>query len=52
MTLTTGTDIYTTSQLLGHTGVEITQIYGKIVDTKKQQAVFLIDGLFDKELYS
>jgi integrase len=52
MTLTTGTDLYTTSQLLGHSDIETTQVYGKIVDTKKQQAVFLIDELFDEELYS
>jgi integrase len=52
MTLTTGTDLYTTSQLLGHSDVVTTQVYGKIVDTKKQQAVFMIDELFDKELYS
>jgi site-specific recombinase XerD len=52
MTLTTGTDLYTTSQLLGHSDIETTQVYGKIVDAKKRQAVFLIDELFDEELYS
>jgi integrase len=51
MTLTTGTDLYTTSRLLGHTNVETTQVYGKIVDSKKQQAVFMVDKLFDPELY-
>lgn len=47
MTLTTGADIYTTSELLGHSDVETTQIYGKIVDSKKKHAVYLIDRLFD-----
>lgn len=51
MTLTSGTDLYTTSRLLGHADVVTTQVYGKIVDSKKQQAVFLIDQLFDPELY-
>jgi integrase len=51
MTLTTGTDLYTTSRLLGHSSVETTQVYGKIIDSKKQKAVFLIDKLFDSELY-
>ncbi len=47
MTLTMGADIYTTSELLGHSDVETTQVYGKIIDTKKNHAVYLIDRLFD-----
>ena len=47
MELTMGADIYTTSQLLGHTDVETTQVYAKIIDTKKERAVYLIDRLFD-----
>lgn len=47
MTLTTGSDLYTTSELLGHSDVETTQIYGKIVDSKKKHDVYLIDRLFD-----
>lgn len=39
MLLTAGIDLYTTSKLLGHTSVAATQIYAKIVDEKKRQAV-------------
>ena len=37
--LTLGTDIYTLSKLLGHKELRTTQIYGKIVDKKKLEAV-------------
>lgn len=37
--LTLGTDIYTVSKLLGHRELKTTQIYAKIVDSKKQEAV-------------
>ena len=47
MELTMGADIYTTSQLLGHADVETTQVYAKIIDAKKERAVYLIDRLFD-----
>ena len=36
--LANGTDIYTISKMLGHTKVETTQIYTKIVDQKKENA--------------
>ena len=39
MMLTIGVDIYTTSKLLGHRELSTTQIYAKIVDKKKQEAV-------------
>lgn len=39
MMLTLGTDIYTTSKLLGHRSVSTTQIYARIVDEKKREAV-------------
>ena len=46
MMLTLGADIYTTSKLLGHTRVEVTQIYAKIINKKKDDAVSLIDQAF------
>ena len=46
MMLTLGADLYTTSKLLGHTKVETTQIYAKIVNKKKDEAVNLTNGIF------
>ena len=46
MMLTLGADIYTTSKLMGHTKVEVTQIYAKIINKKKDDAVSLIDQTF------
>ena len=37
--LTGGADLYTVSKLLGHTNISTTQIYAKIVDQKKVDAV-------------
>lgn len=45
MLLTMDADIYVVSKLLGHTDVATTQIYAKIVDKKKQQAVDSIPQL-------
>lgn len=42
MMLTLGADLYTTSKLLGHTNIRTTQIYAKIIDDKKREAVGLI----------
>lgn len=39
MMLTIGVDIYTTSKLLGHRELSTTQIYAKVIDKKKQEAV-------------
>lgn len=47
MMLTLGADLYTTSKLLGHANVKTTQIYAKIVDSKKTEAVNLVDRVFD-----
>ena len=41
-----GTDIYTTSKLLGHTSVHTTEIYADVVMEKKADAVNLTNGLF------
>ena len=46
MMLTLGADIYTTSKLMGHTKVEVTLIYAKIINKKKDDAVSLIDQAF------
>lgn len=37
--LENGTDIYTVSKMLGHRELKTTQIYAKIVDSKKIEAV-------------
>jgi len=47
MLLTLGADLYTVSKLLGHANVKTTQIYGKIVDQKKDDAVSRIDRAFE-----
>lgn len=47
LSLTAGVDLYTTSKLLGHTDVKTTQIYAKIIDEKKNDAVNKIADLFN-----
>lgn len=46
--LTLGTDLYTVSKMLGHTNVATTQIYAKVVDKKKVDAVNLVNDVFNK----
>lgn len=43
--LTMGADLYTTSKLLGHNRIATTEIYAKIIDKKKDDAVSLLDNV-------
>lgn len=43
--LTLNTDLYTVSKLLGHRDIKTTQIYAKIIDEKKRDAVNRIPSL-------
>ena len=45
MALTYGADLYTVSKLLGHSNVQVTQVYAKIVDENKRKAVNLIPNI-------
>ena len=45
MMITLGADLYTVSKLLGHTNIQTTQIYAKIVDESKEKAIDLIPDI-------
>lgn len=45
MMLTLGVDLYTVSKLLGHTNIQTTQIYAKLVDESKKKAIDLIPNI-------
>lgn len=45
MLLTLGVDLYTVSKLLGHTNIQTTQIYAKLVDESKKKAIDLIPSI-------
>ena len=47
MLLTLGADLYTVSKLLGHSQIKNTQIYAEIISRRKDEAVNLIDQIFD-----
>jgi integrase len=42
LSLTSGVDLYTVSKLLGHKDISTTQIYAKIIDSRKREAVDLL----------
>lgn len=46
MMIELGVDIYTISKLLGHKDISTTQIYAKMVDKRKREAVDLIPTIF------
>lgn len=45
LALTNGVDLYTVSKLLGHKDIATTQIYAKIIDKKKEEAVDMLPPL-------
>lgn len=45
LALTYGADLYTVSKLLGHSNIQVTQVYAKIVDENKRKAVNLIPNI-------
>lgn len=45
LALTQGVDLYTVSKLLGHKDIATTQVYAKIVDQKKENAVNMLPQL-------
>ena len=45
LALTQGVDLYTVSKLLGHKDLATTQVYAKIVDQKKEDAVNMLPQL-------
>lgn len=44
MLMTAGVDLYTASKMLGHSDVRATQVYAKIIDKKKTEAMDLLDN--------
>lgn len=44
--LTVGSDIYTISEMLGHTNIHTTEIYADVMMEKKVDAVNMLNGIF------
>ncbi len=47
--LTLGSDLYTVSKLLGHKNIKTTEVYAKVVDSKKVESISRLDNLFQKQ---
>ena len=45
LALNSDVDLYTVSKLLGHKSVQVTQVYAKIIDKRKQEAVNRLPGI-------
>ena len=45
MMLNCDVDLYTVSKLLGHRSIQTTQVYAKVVDKRKQEAIKRIPKL-------
>lgn len=45
MLVSQGADLYTISQLMGHADTRMTQIYAKVLDTKKKEAASLLNDI-------
>jgi integrase len=45
LSLNAGNDVYTVSKLLGHSSVKITELYVKLIDSRKDDAVDKLPGL-------
>ena len=44
--LTLGANLYVVSKLLGHSSIKVTEVYAKIVDEKKIEAMNLVNNIF------
>lgn len=49
LVLSAGVDLYTAGKLMGHSDIRSTQTYAKIIDSKKIEAINLIDTLLNSE---
>ena len=50
LSLTQGADLYVVSQLLGHKEIRTTEGYAEIIDTKRTNAMYMMDNLFSEYL--
>ena len=47
LSLALGIDLYTVCKLLGHKNIISTQVYAKIIDASKRQAIDRFKGVLD-----